>query len=220
MDELQSNIVAEVSAAMQGQTYDTSYTTVWRNLEDDLSRALCASLKRHIAGLTDQNCFTGVAGREKNRLADLAIVCGAETIEVSVKTARRSQEPSNDLGTFREHQQRQKLFVASFTLWGRYDDRGRTIKLDRVFFGRTYRFAGKSTRLDGVKYRKKDGNMRPMPWAMFERGESFWKTEKEFEAAVARAATYRANSIVKEHLRNMSVEDQRLLYEELKGKFE
>jgi hypothetical protein len=176
-------------------------------------------LKKHIPGLTDQNFDTGQTGREKNRLADLAIRVGGQVIEVSLKASRAGQNPENDIGTFREYPQRKKLFVDSFTLWVRYAEAGGQIKLDRVYFDHTYRFVGKSVLLDGVKYRKKDGNLRPKPWTMFDSGESYWKTEEEFEAAMKRSEKYRAASLVKEHLQNMTEDDQRLLYEELKKKF-
>ena len=88
-----------------------------------------------------------------------------------------------------------------------------------MFFDRTYRFVGKSTLVDGVKYRKKDGNMRPKSWAMFDSGKSFWKTEGEFEAGVTKSETFRANELVKEHLSELSEEDQRVLHERLHEKF-
>jgi len=219
LDQLKDTLAAEVTAALRTNRYAASYTTVWRNFEDDAQAAFIAALKRHRPELTDQNFDTGQTGREKNRLADLAIVTGRDTIEVSVKAGRASQNPENDMGTFREHPTRKKLFVASFTLFGRYADGPDGIRVDRVFFDRTYRFVGKSTLVDGVKYRKKDGNMRPKPWAMFDAGESFWKTEEEFEAAVKRSEKYRANSLVQEHLADLTEDDQRLLYEELKKKF-
>ena len=94
-------------------------------------------------------------------------------IEISIKAARGSVNPENDMGTFRDHPNRKKLFAASFTLWVRYEDAGGAITCDRVFFDRTWRFVGKSSLVDGVKYRKKDGNMRPKPWAMFDSGEAY-----------------------------------------------
>ena len=62
--------------------------------------------------------------------------------------------------------------------------------------------------------------MRPKPWAMFDAGESYWRTEADFEAAVKRAELYRANELIKEYLDDLSESDQRLLYEKLKPKFE
>jgi len=102
----------------------------------------------------------------------------------------------------------------------RYTDGDTTIRCDRVFFDRSWRFVGRSSLVDGVKYRKKDGNMRPKPWAMFESGEAFWTTETEFEAAEKRAEVYRANEIIKEYLDDLSESDQRLLYDRLRQQFE
>ncbi len=219
LDALKETLAVEVTDALKTNSYATSYTTVWRNFEDDATAAFCEALKKHIPGLTDKNFDTGKTGSEKNRLADLAIVCGNQTIEVAVKAARGRQNPENDMGTFRDYPTRKKLFVASYTLWVRYDDSGSAIKADRVFFDRTYRFVGKSTLVNGVKYRKKDGNMRPKPWSMFESGKAYWNSEEEFEAAVKKSQQFRARSLVKQYMQDMTEEEQRLLYEELKGKF-
>ena len=124
------------------------------------------------------------------------------------------------MGTFRDHENRKKLFAEAFTVWVRYEDAGETLRAERVFFDRSWRFVGKSTLVDGVKYRKKDGNMRPKSWAMFESGKSPWKSEEDFEAAVKRAETYRANEVVKEYLGDLSEEDQKLLHDRLHEKFD
>ncbi len=220
LDSNKQTIATEVAAMLKTNVVKGSYTTVWRQFEDAAIDALCEILPRHIAGLTERNLDRGKTGREKNRLADLAIVCGTNQIEISIKAARRSTNPENDMGTFNEHPTRKRLFTDSFTLWVAYNDSARIIKAERVFFDRTWRLVGKSTLVDGVKYRKKDGNMRPKPWAMFDAGTSYWKTEEEFEAAVKRSEVFRANELVNEHLRDLGEDDQRLLYERLKGKFE
>lgn len=221
LDALHETIASEVTAMMRTNVAKGSYTTVWRQFEDMGIDSLKAVLPRHIPSLTLTNFDAGQTGREKNRLADLALVVNGETIEISIKAARASANPENDMGTFRDHPNREKLFAASFTLWVRYDDSVKdVIKCDRVFFDRTWRFVGKSSLVDGVKYRKKDGNMRPKPWAMFDSGESFWKDEGDFEAAVKRSELFRANELIKEYLDDLSESDQRLLYEKLRGQFE
>lgn len=182
--------------------------------------ALREVLPQHISELSMTIFDGGKAGREKNRLADFAITCGTNTIEISIKAARKSGQPENDLGTFHDHANRQKLFVASFTLWVRYEDAGGVLRAERVFFDRTWRFVGKSSLVDGVKYRKKDGNMRPKSWAMFDAAQSPWESEADFAAAVKRAETFRANELVKEHLTDLSEADQRLLHDRLHEKFE
>jgi len=221
LDSLHETIATEVMAMMRTNELKGSYTTVWRQFEDEAIDSLKVVLPRHIPSLTETNFDAGQTGREKNRLADLALVVGGETIEISIKAARGSANPENDIGTFRDHPNREILFTASFTLWVRYVDANtNAIKCDRAFFDRTWRFVGKSSLLDGVKYRKKDGNMRPKPWAMFDSGESFWKNEDDFEAAVKRSELYRAKELIKEYLDDLSESDQRLLYQKLKSQFE
>jgi len=220
LDAIKATIAKEVTVQLQRTSFSSSYTTVWRQFEDAAIDALEKILPRHIPELTANNFNTGTAGREKNRLADFAIVVAEETIEISIKTARGSANPENDMGTFRDHPNRKKLFAASFTLWVRYDDSGQEIKSDHVFFDRTWRFVGKSSLVDGVKYRKKDGNLRPKPWTMFDSGAAHWKSEVEFEAAVKRAELFRANELIKEYLDDLSESDQKLLYEKLKEQFE
>ncbi len=220
LDALKETIATEVAARIKTNVLSTSYTTVWRQFENTAIEALENILPRHIPELTATNFDSGKAGREKNRLADLAIVCGTNQIEISIKAARRPENPENDMGTFRDHPNRKKLFIAAFTLWVRYEDVRGQIKCDRVFFDRTWRFVGKSSLADGVKYRKKDGNMRPKSWAMFDSGEAFWKSEADFEAAVKRAGLYRANDLIKEYLDDLSESDQRVLYEKLREQFD
>lgn len=219
LDVLKHTIADEITARLSTNVVRGSYTTVWRQYEDAAIDALGVILPKHIADLTEKNFDRGTSGREKNRLADFAIVCGTNTIEISIKAARAGENPENDMGTFRDHPNREKLFAASFTLWVRYEDKGGTLRAQRVFFDRTWRFAGKSTLVDGVKYRKKDGNMRPKPWSMFDSGKAYWQSEEEFESAVKRSETYRANELVKEYLTDLSDDDQKLLHERLHEKF-
>jgi len=219
LDAFKESIAKEMTDQLQRTNFSSSYTTVWRQFEEAAIEVLVRILPRHIPELTAASFDTGTTGREKNRLADFAIVVGGETIEVSIKSARRSANPENDLGTFRDHPNRKKLFAAAFTLWVRYDDSGKEIKCDRVFFDRSWRFVGKSTLVNGVKYRKKDGNMRPKPWAMFDSGKSYWRSEDDFESAVKRAEHFRANELIKEYLDDLSDADQKLLYDRLREKF-
>jgi hypothetical protein len=219
LDTFKEALAKEITLQLQRTNFSSGYTTVWRQFEDAAIDALCEVLPKHIPQLVEKNFDRGKSGREKNRLADLAILCGDGQIEISVKSARRSANPENDLGTFRDHPNREKLFAASFTLWVRYDDSTAEIKCDRVYFDHSWRFVGKSSLVDGVKYRKKDGNLRPKPWRMFDLGESFWKSEEDFEAALKRAELFRANELIKEYLDDLSDADQNLLYERLREKF-
>jgi len=220
LDALKAVVCGAVEARLKTNTLRGSYTTVWRQFEEAAIDALCDTLPRHIPGLQAGAFDRGQPGQDKNRLADLAIVCDDGVIEVSIKTARATANPENDLGTFRDFPRRKRLFAASFALWVRYEQTGDTIRCERVFFDRAWRFVGRATQVDGVKYRKKDGNMRPKPWAMFDSGAAYWSSEEEFEAALRRSEQHRANELIREYLQTLSVNDQRLLYETLRPRFE
>lgn len=220
LDGLKAVLCTEIQARLETNILRGSYTTVWRQFEEAAIEALCEALPRHVPGLRAGAFDRGQPGQEKNRLADLAIVCADGVIEISIKTARAAANPENDLGTFRDYPRRKRLFAASFALWVRYVEAGETIRCDRVFFDRAWRFVGRSAQVDGVKYRKKDGNMRPKPWAMFDSGAAFWNSEAEFEAALRRSETHRANELIKEYLATLSDNDLRLLYETLRQRLE
>lgn len=222
LDSLTTNLSAELTARLSTNAVRGSYTVAWRQFEEMSIAALREILPQYIPELSAKHFDGGEAdvGREKNRLADFTITCGTNQIEVSIKSARNSGQPENDLGTFRDYERRKKLFVAAYTVFVRYLSTGESLHVERVFFDRSWRFVGRSTLVDGVKYRKKDGNMRPKSWRMFDSGAAFWENETAFEAAVKRSEVFRANELVKEYLSDLSEEDQRLLHDRLHEKFE
>lgn len=221
LDLLTTNLSVELTEQLRTNVVVGSYTTVWRQFEDLSIATLREILLHRIPELQRENFDAGDAapGQEKNRLADLAIHCGTNTIEISIKATRNTRQPENDLGTFRDYEKRRRQFAASFTLWVRYTEAESAFRAERVFFDRTWRFVGKSSLVDGVKYRKKDGNLRPKPWAMFDSGTAFWSDETEFAAAVQCSQNFRANALVQEYLQNLTEEDQRLLHDRLHEKF-
>lgn len=132
LDSLTTNLSAELTARLSTNVVRGSYTTVWRQFEDLTIAALNEALPKHIPELSVKNFDGGQAqaGREKNRLADFAIVCGTNTVEVSIKAARNTGQPENDMGTFRDHENRKKLFATSFTVWVRYEDKAGAMRAE------------------------------------------------------------------------------------------
>jgi hypothetical protein len=217
---LRSTITREVFEALKKVDVTTNYTTVWREYEDAAIAQLIRVLQANIGTLQDENFETGERGSEKNRLADLAISCAEGMTAVSIKAARASKSPQNDLGTFRAYANKKRIFNRTFELWVRYDDAGEKIRIDQVFFDDSYKFVGIYKSTGGVAYRKKDGNLRPKPWAMFDNDTSFWNTPAEFARAFEVSRVYRANSLVQEYLVDLTDDDMRLLYETLRQRFE
>src|SRR5437899_2700081 len=76
LDKLTRAIEADVTRAMKGAALTGSYTTVWRAREDAAIAAFTHALTNRVAGLTARNFDVGTKGSEKNRLADLSLVCG------------------------------------------------------------------------------------------------------------------------------------------------
>lgn len=217
---LRPMIAKEVTKAIAGFSPNANYTIVWKAYQDKSAKILRRILIKYIKCLSNRNFYEGEKKKNKNAPADLAIVCKEGTILISIKSARRSANPGNDLGTFVGHPIRKRDFLASFDLWVRYDDSGKKIKTDRVFFDRSYKFVGKSREVNGVKYRIGAGNFRPKSWKMFEAQTCYWNTEEEFDAAVERSDKYRTSKIVDKNLKDMDEDVQYLLYSRLKSKFE
>jgi len=216
---LRRTITREVYDALKDMRITGSYTTVWRQYEDAAIDELILVLKAN-TDLLDENFDKGEEGSEKNRLADLAIVCAEGTTAVSIKAARSYKNPANDLGTFRAYAKKKAQFIDTFELWVRYDDRGGVIRVDAVFFDESYKFVGEYKRTGGVDYRKKDGNLRPKSWKMFDNDSSYWNTPEEFATGFEVSRVYRANALVQEYLADLTEDDLKLLYENLKKRFE
>ena len=200
----------------------SDYSVVWKEYEDAAVQAMKSILKSQFPQLGERNFSSGETGKSKNRLADLLVVHEAERILISVKACRSLGNPANDLGTFNQYPTKERTYSSIFDIWVRYDDTRLPPKVTGVYFDRSFKFVGTMTREygGGVAYRKKDGNMRPKPWGMFDNGTSYWNTVSEFKLGMKASIIFRAQSLVKQHLEHMSEEDQRALYEVLKVKFE
>ena len=74
LDSLKPTIAAELTARMSTNIVRGNYTTVWREFEDMAIESLKDILPRHIPELGAKNFDGGQTGREKNRLADFAII--------------------------------------------------------------------------------------------------------------------------------------------------
>lgn len=216
---LRDTIIHEVYEAIKDMRIAGDYETVWHVYENAAISELIRVLKAN-TGLTDQNFDKGEKGSKKNRLADLAIVCDEGTTAISIKAARSYKKPANDLGTFRAYAKKKSQFKDTFELWVRYDDRGDAISVDAVFFHESYKFVGIYKRTGGVDYRKKDGNLRPKSWKMFDNNTSYWNSLEEFATAFEVSRVYRANALVQEYLVDLTEDDLKLLYESLREKFE
>lgn len=219
LDKNQAAIQKELFEKIKSFVAQSDYSVVWKEYEDKAIVEMVRILNTKFSELSEEIFERGEVGKSKNRLADLLVRHKNEKILISVKACRASQNPANDLGTFRQYPTKRKNYSAIFDIWVRYEDSTLPPKVTGVFFDRSFKFVGKMTIVEGVSYRKKDGNMRPKPWSMFDNGTSYWNTLEEFEAGFQASLKFRASSLVKEHLKNMSDDDKQSIYDSLKEEY-
>lgn len=221
LDTHRVEIEQNIRQSMLKFVAQADYSVVWKEYEKQVIKEFIAIVKA--LPITIKIDFVeGEAGSDKNRLADLLVRSENEKILISVKASRSNKDSANDLGTLRQYPEKKAAYSACYDIWIKYDDSNKPIEVKGVYFDRSYKFVGRMSKAygEGVSYRKKDGNMRPKSWEMFDNGTSYWNTLDEFELGIARSRSFRANSLVQQHLEDMTDEDGLALYQELKKRFD
>jgi hypothetical protein len=221
LDGSRADIEAKLFKQLKPFVAVKDYTTIWKDYEDRAIIEMIKIIRSEFSELTKKNFAIGKPGKSKNRVEDLFVIYKDEAILIAVKACRASGRTANDLGTFRQYPSKKAKYTGIFDIWIRYDDSNLPPKVTGVFFDRSFKFAGRMSEKfgGGVSYRKKDGNMRPKSWAMFDDGTCHWNTLQEFETGMKKSIIFRANALVEQHLATMSEDDQRALYESLRAKF-
>jgi hypothetical protein len=221
LDEHCLEIEAEIRQALSTFEAKADYSVVWKEYEKQAIKEFISVIEK-LRIATGIEFVEGEAGSDKNRLADLLVCNGIEKVLISIKASRSNKDSANDLGTIRQYAEKKALYTACYDIWIKYDDSVKPIQVKGVYFDRSFKFVGKMSRDygSGVSYRKKDGNMRPKKWGMFDSRTCYWNTIEEFEAGIAMSRSFRANSIVLEHIEDMTLNDKHNLFSALKETFE
>lgn len=220
LDAHRAEIERRLREAMLSFVAQADYSVVWKEYEKQVIREFIAVIKA-LQMAIKIDFVEGEEGSDKNRVADLLVQSQGERVLLSIKACRGNRNSANDLGTIRQYPEKKAQYSACYDIWVKYDDSKKPIQVQGIYFDRSYKFVGRMSVAygAGVAYRKKDGNMRPKPWDMFDAGTCFWNTLEEFDAGVARSRSFRANSIVCEHLEDMTEADQLILFQKLKRRF-
>ncbi|HNQ72338.1 MAG TPA: hypothetical protein PKN95_01880 [Verrucomicrobiota bacterium] len=220
LDTHRAEIERSLREAMRSFVTPADYSVVWKAYEKQVIQEFIAVIKGFQMDIK-MDFVEGEEGSDKNRLADLLVQSRDEQVLISIKACRGNKKPANDLGTIRQYPEKKAHYSACYDIWVKYDDSKKPIQVQGIYFDRSYKFVGRMS-VDyggGVSYRKKDGNMRPKAWKMFDDGTSYWNTLAEFEAGIARSRSFRANSIVCEHLEDMTEADKKALLKKLNQHF-
>ncbi|HEX5219295.1 MAG TPA: hypothetical protein VFZ59_06980 [Verrucomicrobiae bacterium] len=220
LDAHRAEIERGLREAMRSFVTQADYSVVWKEYERQVIREFIAVINA-LQMAIKINFVEGEEGNDKNRIADLLVQSHDERILISIKACRGNKNSANDLGAIRQYPEKKAKYSACYDIWVRYDDSKKLIQVQGIYFDRSYKFVGRMSIAygSGVSYRKKDGNMRPKPWDMFDNCTCFWNTLEEFEVGIARSRSFRANSIVCEHLEDMTEADALALFHRLKKRF-
>lgn len=154
--------------------------------------------------------------KDKNEFPDFLIM---NNYAIDFKAAISSQQPENDLGTINSWPEKISTFGSEniYFLFVKYAVNSSTIIIEDVYFDKFYKFIGKS-KGDILKYREKDGNLRPKSWECFDNNYSYWETYNDFKEAFYRTKSVRARKLVEKHFQDMTDEDKAAFIEKYRKK--
>lgn len=189
------------------------YTTFGKNVEKPLSDVIEDYLK-----LKKVEC-TFKRAKKKNSFPDLEVIMKKETFAFEHKAAE-SSSVDNDLGTLNAFPKKIKKYGDNiYYFFVKYSKAkaGEGIVIDNIYIDKVYRFIGKMDVKDKLilKYRKKDGNLRPKTWSDFDNNIVYFNTLEEFKSAIKPTVEYRACELVIQHMKDLTDDDKLYVYKEL-----
>lgn len=164
--------------------------------------------------------------RSKNDFPDLKLTIGDVEYAFEHKAGESSIGPNNDMGTLDAYSGKIEQFGDRiFCVFIKYSkatqDSG--IIIEDVYIDKIYKFIGifaSSGRDDILKYRKKDGNLRPKVWNDFDQEKIYIENLEDFENDINKTKSYRSTQLVLQHMENLTDEDKVELYNQLKVRIE
>ena len=131
-----------------------------------------------------------------------------------IKAADSSGNPENDLGTLKSLWKEHILLHSGlenldhlFMLFVRYSkENGQITNIDKVYIAHYFKFIGarKTNSIEILKYRKKDGNLRPKTWEGMENIKLKYLTKEELKSFLEKyylTTIFRSIDIIREHHR-------------------
>lgn len=189
------------------------YTTFGKNVEEPLSDVIedYFKLKKVQAKFK--------RAKKKNSFPDLEVEIGKENFAFEHKAAE-SGSVDNDLGTLNAFPKKIKKYGDNiYYFFVKYSKakKGKGIVIKNIYIDKVYRFVGKMDVKDKLilRYRKKDGNLRPKNWKDFDSNTVYFNTLEEFKSAITPTVKYRAYELVIQHIKDITDEDKIRVYEEL-----
>lgn len=207
-----------ISSNLQKKVTDqdlNSYEIFGKEVEEPISDLVEEFLKEK--GIE----YKAVRAKSKNEFPDLKLIIGEVEYALEHKAGEASVGPNNDMGTLNAYPSKIKSFedriFCTFVKYSKATS-GNGIVINDVFFDKIYKFIGifaSSGRSDILKYRKKDGNLRPKVWTDFNNNKVYTNNLNEFKVNIDNTRSYRASQLVLQHIEDLTVEDEKKIYNEL-----
>lgn len=189
-----------------------SYEIFGKEVEEILSDLIEEFLTQHSI------VFTSKRAKTKNDFPDLKLTINGINYAFEYKCGASDEGPNNDLGTINAYPDKISLYEDNiYCVFVKYQKANSVhpyIQVLDVYLDKIYTFVGLSNP-NVLKYRKKDGNLRPKVWNDFSNDVYYVQTLNHFKQLLKTTTSYRAYQLVLQHLEDITEEDKTLLYKRL-----
>jgi hypothetical protein len=188
----------------------SSYSTFGKDIEDDISDLIEQYL-------TQKNItYRAIRAETKNDFPDLELTLKNTSFAIEYKSGcyenegKKSSGPANDLGTLNSFPSHIKEFGDRvICIYLKYSINQNIIKIDDIYIDNIYKFVGKNKDKHKLilKYRLKDGNLRPKNWNDFDNQTYYFKTLDSFKNALALTNIHRSRQLTLNNLEKLNLKE-------------
>lgn len=193
------------------------YEIFGKEVEDPISDLIEEYLKNH------EITYAAKRAKNKNDFPDLELTIDGKKYAFEHKAGEVGNN-ANDLGTLNAYPSKILKYDDNiYCVYVKYSKAtgNSGIIVNDVYFDKIYKFIGKRASADGVlKYRKKDGNLRPKSWNDFRNNKVYFNTLAEFNSAIKKTIVFRAEQLVLQHIESMDVNSLQSILDLIKEKIE
>lgn len=173
--------------------------------QDNFAKDIEPILTELVTSYLEKNKFnySFKVAKNKNEFPDLKLKVDDITYAVEYKTALHSNNAS-DMGTLKSYPEKIKEYEDNiYCIFVKYEYKKKSFIIHDIYIDKIYKFIGK-TKVKGnsiiLKYRKKDGNLRPKSWNDFKDNKCYIKNLNGFKKSIEDTNQYRSISVIKEHI--------------------
>ena len=188
--EILKVVTARLSVVSSG-THDIAIA--WKNMQDGAADEIRNLLQKHLPDSAITSPTT------KSTYPDIKISNKEGLFAIDLKANEDTKDPWFDmarLDTFVER--RINKYVEEWELVVKY--RTADGKFIKAYFELFRDAAGIRAECNGVKFRAKDGNIRPKSWVDFDSGKTYWDTKENFLEGIERSLKHRWKINIQKHL--------------------